>query len=69
LLPRPGGYDLRLLNASDASGEAIVRLQPEPRNVSVISLGGDAREQLAPKGGVVRIAVRPWEIVTVRATR
>jgi alpha-mannosidase len=69
LLPRSGGYDLRLLNASDASGEAIVRLQPQLRNVSAITLGGDAREQLALEGGVFRIAVRPWEIVTVRATR
>jgi alpha-mannosidase len=69
LLPQPGGYDLRLLNASDASREALVRLQPVPGEVSVISLGGVAREQLAPTGGVVRIPVRPWEIVTLRATR
>jgi hypothetical protein len=69
LLPQPRGYDLRLLNASDASREAIVRLQPVPGHLSVISLGGVAREELAPRGGVVRIPVRPWEIVTVRATR
>ena len=69
LVPRPGGYDLRLLNASDASGEAIIRLQPEPGNTSMITLGSVVREQLAPKGGVVRIPVRPWEIVTLRATR
>jgi len=69
LLPRAGGYDLRFLNASDASREARVRLQPPPADASVITLGGVVREQLAPKGGVVRIAVRPWEIVTVRATR
>jgi 2-O-(6-phospho-alpha-D-mannosyl)-D-glycerate hydrolase len=69
LLPQPGGYDLRLVNASVASREAIVRLQPVPGHVSLISLGGVAREQLVPQGGVVRIPVRPWEIVTVRATR
>jgi hypothetical protein len=69
LLPRPGGYDLRFLNASDASREAVVRLQPQPADVAVITLGGDVREQLAPKGGVVKIPVRPWEIVTLRATR
>jgi alpha-mannosidase len=69
LLPQPGGYDLRLLNASDASRDAIVRLQPVPGHLSVMSLGGVAREQLAPTGGVVRIPVRPWEIVTLRATR
>src|SRR3984893_7332674 len=69
LQPRAGGDDLRLLNASDTSREAIVRLQPEPGNVWLITLGGVVREQVAPKGGVVRIPVRPWEIVTVRATR
>lgn len=69
LLPRPGGYDLRFLNASDESREALVRLQPQPADVEVITLGGVMREQLAPKSGVLRIPVRPWEIVTLRATR
>ncbi len=69
LLPRPGGYDLRFLNASDESREALVRLQPQPADVKVITLGGVMREQLAPKRGVLRIPVRPWEIVTLRATR
>jgi hypothetical protein len=69
LLPRPEGYDFRLLNASDASREAIVRLRPAPGNISTITLGGVAREQSQPKGGIVRIPVRPWEIVTLRATR
>jgi hypothetical protein len=35
----------------------------------VITLGGVAREQLAPQGGVLRLGVRPWEIVTLRAIR
>ena len=69
LVPRPGGYDLRFLNASDASREARVRLLPQPTDVTVINLGGDRREQLVPKGGVVGIPVRPWEIVTLRVTR
>ncbi len=69
LLPRPGGYELRFVNASDASREARVRLQPPPAGVSVVTLGGVVREPLAPKGGVLRIRVRPWEIVTLRVTR
>jgi hypothetical protein len=69
LLPRAGGYDLRFVNASNASREARVRLQPQPTDARVITLGGVVREQLALKDGVVRIPVRPWEIVTVRATR
>ena len=69
LLPRAGGYDLRFLNASNESREARVRLQPQPADARVVTLGGVVREQLALKDGVVRIPVRPWEIVTVRATR
>ena len=69
LLPRPGGYDLRFLNASDESGEAHVRLQPRPAEVRVVTLGDVERERLAPSNGVLTVPVRPWEIVTLRATR
>jgi alpha-mannosidase len=69
LVPRAAGYDLRILNASDQSREARVRLQPRPADVTVVTLGGVAREQPTPKGGVLRLPVRPWEIVTLRATR
>jgi alpha-mannosidase len=69
LQPQAGGYDLRFLNASDKSREALVRLQPQPADIRVITLGGVLREPLAPQDGVVRIPVRPWEIVTLRATR
>jgi alpha-mannosidase len=69
LLPRPAGYDLRFLNASDRPREALVRLQPQPAHVSVVTLGGDLRDQLEPRGGVLKIPLRPWEIVTLRATR
>ena len=69
LLPRPGGYDLRFLNASSESREALVRLRPHPADVTVITLGGVVREQLTPRDGVLRFRVRPWEIVTLRATR
>ena len=69
LLPRPGGYDLRFFNASGESREARIRLQPQPADATVVTLGGVERERLAPKDGILRIPVRPWEIVTVRATR
>jgi alpha-mannosidase len=69
LLPRPGGYDLRFLNASDASTRARVRLQPQPSEVVALTLADNLRERLTPRHDVVRIAVRPWEIVTLRVTR
>ena len=69
LQPRPGGYDLRFLNASDASCEARVRLQPQPVDVRVVTLGDVERERLVPAGGVLHLPVNPWEIVTLRATR
>ena len=69
LVPRPGGYELRFLNASEASCGVRVRLQPQPGEVTVITLGGDLREPLMPKAGVFRMPVRPWEIVTLRVSR
>jgi alpha-mannosidase len=69
LVPRPGGYDLRFLNASAASREARIRLQPKPAAVTAISLGGDSSAPLRPTDGVFRRPVRPWEIVTLRVMR
>ena len=69
LRPRPGGYDLRFLNASDEAGEARLRLQPQPAAVTVMSLANVERQRLAPERGALRIPVRPWEIVTLRASR
>ncbi len=69
LQPGPGGYDLRFLNASYESQEARVRLQPQPADVRVVTLGDAERERLAPKGGMLHFPVKPWEIVTLRATR
>jgi hypothetical protein len=37
--------------------------------VTVVTLGDVERERLAPADGVLRMSVRPWEIVTLRATR
>jgi hypothetical protein len=68
LVPRPSGYDLRLLNASKASRVARVRLQPQPATVAAINLGGDSGEPLLGKDGVFLRQVRPWEIVTLRVT-
>jgi hypothetical protein len=69
LLPHPVGYDLRFLNASDAAQDARVRLQPQPADVTVVTLGGIVGDRLVPRDGAFRIAVRPWEIVTLRVTR
>ena len=69
LQPRPGGYDLRFLNASDASCEARLRLQPQPVDVRVVTLGDVERERLTPEGGTLHLPVNPWEIVTLRAMR
>jgi alpha-mannosidase len=69
LVPRPGGFDLRFLNASDASHDARVRLEPRPAEVTVVTLGDAEGERLAPADGVLRMSLRPWEIVTLRVTR
>jgi alpha-mannosidase len=69
LRPRPGGYDLRFLNASDEAGDARLRLQPQPAAVTVVTLADVERERLTPNDGVLQIPVRPWEIVTLRASR
>jgi len=34
-----------------------------------VTLGDVERERLAPQDGVLTIRARPWEIVTLRATR
>jgi alpha-mannosidase len=69
LRPRPGGYELRFLNASDDAGEAHVRLQPQPARVTVVTLADVERGRLTPDDGVLNIPVRSWEIVTVRVSR
>jgi hypothetical protein len=69
LVPRPRGYDLRFLNASEASSQAHVRLQPQPAAVTPINLGGDSGVPLLGSDGVFSLPVRPWEIVTLRVTR
>ncbi len=65
-IPRPYGYDLRLLNASDAETRARVRLAPPPAEARWVSLGGETRERLSPVDGSLRFRLRPWEIATLR---
>jgi alpha-mannosidase len=66
LIPRPHGYDLRLLNASDVPGEAIVQFDPAPAAVTSITLAGDLRESLTSSGGAVRLSMPAWGIATLR---
>jgi alpha-mannosidase len=66
LLPRRDGYDLRVLNASDAPHEATIGLQPQPAEVSAITLAGDPRASLRITDGVVRVSLPAWGIATLR---
>jgi alpha-mannosidase len=66
LLPRPAGYELRVLNACDAPREASVQFEPQPAEVSSITLGGDLRESLTVAEGVVRLSLPAWGIATLR---
>ena len=68
-VPEENGYQLRLLNASDRSNGARVRLRPRPVAVERISLAGDHAEPLAMNDEVLELLVRPWEIVTLRVSR
>lgn len=68
-IPRPDGYDLRLLNASDQRQDAVVRLLPQPAEVIAISLAGEAGPRVDLVKGVARIVTRPWEIATLRVRR
>ncbi len=66
LLPRPGGYELRVVNASDAPREAGIHLQPQPAEVSSITLAGDVGASIALEDGVVGLSLPPWGIATLR---
>lgn len=66
LLPRRQGYDLRLLNASDAPHEATIELQPQPAEASAVTLAGDPLAPLAVGDGAVRLSLPAWGIATLR---
>jgi hypothetical protein len=66
LLPRPDGYELRVLNASDDPHEASIYIEPQPAEVTSVTLDGGLREPLALAGGVVRLLQPAWGIATLR---
>jgi hypothetical protein len=66
LVPRPDGYDLRVLNASDAPHEAKIHFEPGPGKVTSVTLAGDPREALALRDGAVRLPLPAWGIATLR---
>ena len=68
-IPRPGGYDLRILNASDGPTEAAVRLAPQPERLAWLTLAGDVTAAASPTDGVLHRSMRPWEIATLRVVR
>ena len=68
-MPRTNGFELRLLNASDRARQARVRLQPRPKTVVRISLGGEPQEPLDSSNDGVTLSLRPWEIATLRVSR
>ncbi|MDQ6711358.1 MAG: hypothetical protein M3Z11_12505 [Candidatus Dormibacteraeota bacterium] len=68
-VPRPDGYDLRLLNASDRAQEATVRLRPVPAEISPVTLRGQALTALPASDGLVRLSLRRWEIATLHVRR
>jgi alpha-mannosidase len=66
LIPRPEGYDIRLLNASDRPHRARVAIQPLPVAVSAVRLVGEQRTAPAMIDGRYELGLRPWEIATLR---
>ena len=68
-IPRPTGFDLRLLNASDQPRVATVRCALHLAGVAWITLGGDLREDVRLNDGVMQFSLRPWEIATLRISR
>ncbi len=65
-VPRSQGYDLRLLNASNAPRAGRVRLEPLPSEVRWVTLAGVLREKLSAVDGSFQLALRPWEIATLQ---
>jgi len=66
LIPRPDGYELRVVNASDSPRDASIHLEPQPAEVTSITLAGDPRESLAPADRAVRLSLPAWGIATLR---
>ncbi|HET9849638.1 MAG TPA: glycoside hydrolase family 38 C-terminal domain-containing protein [Candidatus Dormibacteraeota bacterium] len=68
-VPRPDGYELRILNASDHPHHASVRLAPAPAEVVLVTLGGEPRAHPRLVDGAVTLSMRAWEIATLRVRR
>ncbi|HUE59005.1 MAG TPA: hypothetical protein VMO88_05440, partial [Acidimicrobiales bacterium] len=66
LIPHPVGYELRVVNASDTPRDASIQFEPQPAEVTFITLAGELRESLAVANGVVRLSLPAWEIATLR---
>jgi alpha-mannosidase len=66
LVPRRDGYDLRVLNASDAPQDASIYFEPAPAEISSITFDGESRESLIVRDAVVRLALPAWRIATLR---
>lgn len=65
MVPRDGGYDLRVLNASASPHDGVVRIEPLPREVTWVTLGGDVKEGLSARDGAFHLPLRQWEIATL----
>jgi alpha-mannosidase len=68
-IPRPDGYELRILNASDHPQAATVRLAPAPTDIVTVSLGGSIGHRPIGSNGRIELALRAWEIATLRVSR
>jgi 2-O-(6-phospho-alpha-D-mannosyl)-D-glycerate hydrolase len=68
-IPGQDGYRLRILNASERSTQAVIRLRPVPSAVTATTLGGDQERALALAGEEARLLMRPWEIATLQVRR
>jgi len=68
-VPTPDGFELRLLNAADRAQSAVVSIAPAPAEVQRLTLNGVVEENVPSDKGAVRLALRSWEIVTLRVRR
>ncbi|HEY9286861.1 MAG TPA: glycoside hydrolase family 38 C-terminal domain-containing protein [Candidatus Dormibacteraeota bacterium] len=64
-IPTNGGYELRLLNASERPADAVIRLAPQPGAIIARTLDGSSARPLSASDGRVRLSMRAWEIVTL----
>jgi mannosylglycerate hydrolase len=68
-VPREGGFDLRVLNASERPADGIVRLRPEPAGAAWLTLAGEDIEPGKWGSDGLEVSLRPWQIATLRVRR